>query len=192
MEKKLNETVVAVHLAHPKAKVEVWCQDEGRIGLKPIVRRVWVKRGSRPRAVNHHRYAWLYAYSFVHPASGRNWWLILPTVRTDVMSLALREFAAAQGVGLDKQVVLVLDGAGWHTSGTLVIPEGLHLVLLPSHTPELQPAERVWPLLHEPVVNRPFADLVALQEVLVARCTQLTTQQAVVKGLTNYHWWPQQ
>jgi hypothetical protein len=192
MEKKLSEAVAAVQANHPSATVEVWCQDEGRIGLKPIVRRVWVKRGSQPRAVNHHRYQWLYAYSFVHPVSGRNWWLILPTVRTDVMSLALREFAQAQGVGAGKQVVLVLDGAGWHTSGKLDVPEGLHLILLPSHTPELQPAERLWPLLHEPVVNRPFADLATLQNVLAARCAHLTTQQEAVKGLTNYHWWPQQ
>jgi transposase len=124
MEKKLSAAVAAVQAAQPTATVEVWRQDEGRIGLKPMVRRVWVKRGSRPRAVNHHRYEWLYAYSFVHPVSGRNWWLILPTVRTDVMSLALREFAQAHGVGAEKQVVLVLDGAGWHTSGKLDVPEG--------------------------------------------------------------------
>jgi len=192
MEKKLSDTVAAVQAAHPQATVEAWCQDEGRIGLKPIVRRVWVKRGSRPRARNCHRYAWLYAYCFVHPASGRTWWLILPTVCTEVMHLALREFAMAQGVGPDKQVVLVLDGAGWHTSGTLEVPEGLHLLVLPAHTPELQPAERVWPLLHEPVANRIFADLPALEEVLVDRCAALVNQHAAVKGLTNYHWWPQQ
>jgi hypothetical protein len=69
---------------------------------------------------------------------------------------------------------------------------GLHLFLLPAHTPELQPAERLWPLLHESVVNRPFDDLATLQTVLVARCAHLTTQQTTVKGLTNYHWWPQQ
>ncbi|WP_041334319.1 IS630 family transposase [Roseiflexus sp. RS-1] len=192
MEKKLSAAVAAVQAAQPTATVEVWRQDEGRIGLKPMVRRVWVKRGSRPRAVNHHRYEWWYAYSFVHPVSGRNWRLILPTVRTDVMSLALREFAQAHGVGAEKQVVLVLDGAGWHTSGKLDVPEGLHLFLLPAHTPELQPAERLWPLLHESVVNRPFDDLATLQTVLVARCAHLTTQQTTVKGLTNYHWWPQQ
>ncbi len=108
------------------------------------------------------------------------------------MSLALREFAVADGVGADKQVVLVLVGAGWHSSGKLEVPEGLNLFLLPSHRPELQPAERLWPLLHEPVVNRPFSDLATLQTLLVARCAHLTTQQAAVKALTNYHWWPQQ
>jgi hypothetical protein len=192
VEKKLSELLAAVEAAPPNATVEAWCQDEGRVGLKPIVRRVWVKRGSRPRALNEHRYDWLYSYSFVHPASGRNWWLILPTVRTDVMSLALREFAQAQGLGPDKQAVLVLDGAGWHTSKSLELPEGLHLLLLPAHTPELQPAERLWPLLHEPVANRAFADLAELESVLVRRCAQLTAQQATVKALTNYHWWPQQ
>lgn len=192
MEKKLTATVAEVQTAHPTARVEVWSQDEARIGLKPIVRRIWAKRGSRPRARNHPRYQWLYAYGFVHPTSGQTWWVILPTVRTSVMSLALRAFATAQGVGPDKQIILVLDGAGWHTSGKLEVPAGIHLVRLPADTPELQPAERLWPLLHEPVANRTFADLSALEAVLVTRCATLSAQQAIIKGRTHYHWWPQQ
>ena len=175
---------------HPQATVEVWSQDEARLGLKPILRRIWVRRKTRPLAVNNQRYAWLYAYGFVHPRSGRTWWLILPTVRTDVMSQALQECASAQQVGQEKQIVLALDGAGWHTSGNLRVPDGLHLVQLPAHTPELQPAERLWPLLHEVVANRPFADLAALSPVLEERCRTITTQMEVVQALTLYHWWP--
>lgn len=179
-----------VQADHPAALVETWSQDEGRLGLKPIVRRLWVRRKTRPHAINCHRYDWLYAYGFVHPASGRTWWLILPTVRTDVMSLALREFAAAQAVGAHKQIVLVVDGAGWHTSGQLMIPDGVHLVYLPAHTPELQPAERLWPLLHEVMANRPFADLDTLEKVVVERCDTITSLTDVVQALTQYHWWP--
>jgi transposase len=106
------------------------------------------------------------------------------------MSEALEEFAAAQQAGSGKHIVLVLDGAGWHTSGRLRVPDGLHLVQLPAHTPELQPAERLWPLLHEVVANQPFADLVALSDVLEERCRTIATQMKVVQGLTQYHWWP--
>ncbi len=40
----------------PEAKVELWSQDEHRIGLKPILRRVWARKGSRVRAVVRLRY----------------------------------------------------------------------------------------------------------------------------------------
>jgi hypothetical protein len=49
------------------------------------------------------------------------------------------------------------DQAGWHKSCDLVVPEGLHLLFLPSHSPELQPAERWWPLSNEPLANRVFS-----------------------------------
>ena len=58
--------------AYPQAVVEVWSQDEARLGLKPIVRRVWARRGRahRPLCAGDHRYQWMYVYGFVHPASG--------------------------------------------------------------------------------------------------------------------------
>lgn len=67
----------------------------------------------------------------------------------------------------------MLDQAGWHKSGDLVIPQGLHLLFLPSHSPELQPAERLWPLSNEPLANRVFNSLDELQEVQIARCRWL-------------------
>src|SRR3954470_15890006 len=41
---------------HPHKPVEVWATDEHRIGLKPIIRRVWAPKGQRPIALGHHRY----------------------------------------------------------------------------------------------------------------------------------------
>jgi hypothetical protein len=35
--------------AHPEAeRVEIWAQDEARLGLKPVMRRVWAPVGERP------------------------------------------------------------------------------------------------------------------------------------------------
>ena len=61
--------------AHPEAQVEVWATDEHRVGLKPIVRRLWARRGQRPLVRVQHRYQWLYLLAFVHPASGRSVYL---------------------------------------------------------------------------------------------------------------------
>lgn len=43
-------------------------------------------------ALHRTRYEWRYVYRFVHPAGGRSPFLLLPTVNTALMSLALREF----------------------------------------------------------------------------------------------------
>src|SRR5665811_1560847 len=85
---------------------------------------------------------------------------------------------------------LVADLAGGHTTARLVLPEGVHLVPLPPASPELQPAERLWPLVNEPVANRTFADLDALEEVLVPRCRTLRADPQTVSALTHYWWWP--
>lgn len=88
--------------------------------------------------------------------------------------------------------VLVVDQAGWHTSRKLALPAGLDLVFLPAYSPELAPAERLWPLVDEPVVNRPFPSLDALEAVLVPRCQELAKQRPRLKALTRYHWWPRE
>ncbi len=77
--------------------------------------------------------------------------------------------AQAVGVSKQKQIVLVLDRAGWHKSLALTIPEGLHLLFLPPYSPELQPGEHLWPLSNEPLVNRHFHDLDELEEVQAER-----------------------
>lgn len=190
MEKKLQQRVGQV--AATTGAVEVWYQDEARLGLKPILRRVWARRGCRPHVVSRTRYEWVYVYGFVHPISGRCYWLILPTVNTAVMSQALAEFARDVGAGPEQPIVLVLDNAGWHTSHDLVVPPGIELVFLPAYTPELQPAERLWPLIREGMANQSFADIEAVQARLVDRCLAVSATRDVVRAHTNFHWLPQQ
>lgn len=95
------------------------------------------------------------------------------------------------GIGEKKQVVLVVDQAGWHTSEQVEIPEGIHLEFLPSHSPELQPAERLWTLTNEPIANRSFESLDEVEEVLIQRCRQIIDQPDFVCGLTHFSWWPE-
>lgn len=168
----------------------MWAQDEHRIGLLPVARRVWAKRGHRPTAQVDRRYQWLYVYGFVCPATGQSWWGLAPSVSTEAMSAVLAAFARDEGIDATQRVALVLDGAGWHTSRALVVPVGIDLLRLPPMAPELQPAERLWPLVDEPVANRTFADLDELEAVLVARCQTLRADPALIKAHTLFHWWP--
>jgi hypothetical protein len=163
--------------------------DEHRLGLLPVTRRVWAKQGHRPTAWVRRRYQWLYVVGFVRPTTGQTWWALVPTVTAAAMSTVLAAFAADCGIDAQHRAVLVLDGAGWHTAKRLVVPEGIHLVFLPPASPELQPAERLWPLVDEPVANRTFADLNALEDVLISRCQGLAADRRTIKAHTRYHWW---
>src|SRR2546426_7824551 len=80
--------------------------------------------------------------------------------------------------------------AGWHTSSRLALPEGLHLLFLPAHSPELQPAERLWPLSNEPLANRVFNSLDELEQVQADRCRWLQAHPEIIRGRTAFHWWP--
>jgi transposase len=180
-----------VRKAHPEAEeVEVWAHDQSRLGLKPVMRRVWAPRGERPAVKVHHRYEWTYLYGFVGPTSGEVYWLILPRANTEVFSIALSRFAQEVGAGENKRIVLVLDQAGYHTGREAGVPEGVHLEFLPSNSPELQPAERLWPLSNEGVANRFFEGIEEMEEALVERCRALRGQEELIRDLTNYHWWP--
>lgn len=152
---------------------------------------MWSPRGQRPQARVQHRYQWCYLYAFVHPSSGRTWWLLLPTVSVAAFTLALQEFAQAVTAGDGKQILLVLDGAGWHSSPHVRVPGGLHLHFLPPYSPALQPAERLWPLTNEALANRHFHSLDELQEVQAQRCLRLQKTPEVIRAHTNFHWWPQ-
>jgi transposase len=174
----------------PGRKVEVWAFDEHRIGLKPILRRQWAPTGRRPIAVGRHRFEWLYLYGFVHPATGAVVWFVCSTVDTDLFGAVLAAFARAVGAGEDKLVVLVLDRAGWHVSGKLEVPDGVVLDFLPAYTPELQPAERLWPLANEAIANKHFATLQDLDAALGERCRTLAAMPETIRGVTDFDWWP--
>src|SRR3954469_745000 len=51
VQKKLEQAVAEARAQHPDTPIEVWATDEHRIGLKPILRRVWAPKGQRPIAL---------------------------------------------------------------------------------------------------------------------------------------------
>ncbi len=173
---------------HPHTPVEVWATDEHRIGLKPILRRVWAPKGPRPIALGHHRYKWLYVTAFVQPTSGETFWSLSNGVSKPFFAALLALFARAAGAGRERMIALLLDHAGWHTEPNLVVPKGLRLVYLPSSSAELQPAEHLWPVLDEPLANQYFATLVDLERAVADRC-RVREGDPLSRG-TNFHWWP--
>ena len=114
--------------------------------------------------------------------------LILPCANTDWMGLALEEFARWADPAGEKLLVVLVDNAGWHVAKRLAVPPTVVLWRLPPCTPELQPAEPLWPLVREVVANRGFDDLAAMEPVLVERCRWLIDHPEVVQGAVGFQW----
>ena len=163
--------------------------DEHRVGLKPILRRVWARKGERPVVEVRPRYEWLYVYAFVCPETGETEFWRAPSVSTEWVTQILAAFLR----GRDTAVLLVLDKAGWHVSAeTLAMEEAGALAFehLPPYSPELMPAERLWELTDEPLANRVFERLADLETALAERCVSLTDQPERIRSRTLFHWWP--
>lgn len=78
--------------------------------------------------------------------------------------------------------------ASFHTTRKLELPEGLHLLLLPPKLPELQPAERLWPLTNEAIANRCFEPLDDLETLTAHRCWVLMSFPDFIRGATGSYW----
>lgn len=185
----LPQKVKLLQESNPNAEVEVWFFDEHRVGLKPILAKVWAPVGERPSAIVHHRYEWLYVYGFVNPKTGGTYYYLIPRVNVQWLNLVFETFAKEVGAGEEKIVLIVEDNAGWHRSHKVCLPLGIEVEPLPAYSPELQPAERLWKLVDEPLVNTYFETLDDLEKVLVERCRFLQeNMQTEIRDLTNYHW----
>jgi hypothetical protein len=127
----------------PKNKpMELWFQDEARIGQKNGRTRIWARKGTRPRLPADQRYASAYLFGAICPARGTGAGLALPFADTEAMQLHLDEIG--RHVARGAHAVLLLDRAGWHTTDKLLVPDNLTLIFLPSRSPELNPVENIW------------------------------------------------
>ena len=165
VQKSLPDAVAAIQSRLPAGTpIELWWQDEARVGQKNKVTRRWAKRGTRPRAPHDQRTKWAYIFGAICPEEGKGAGLVMPYCDTPAMQAHLREISAAVAPGA--HAVLILDQAGWHLSARLVAPDNITLLPLPPRSPELNPVENVWQFMRENwLSNRVFKsyeDIVAL------------------------------
>src|SRR3954470_7561191 len=167
-QKSFAELVREALPEHARGKpVEVWFQDEARVGQQGTLTRVRARRGTRPRAPRDRRYAWAYLFGAVCPERAVGAALVLPYADAAAPGLHLAGIgrqvqAGAHGGG-------VLDGAGGHAAGDLAVPENLTLLPLPRYSPESNPVENVWEYLRQNKLgHRVWPDY----EAIVATCCE--------------------
>ncbi len=151
------------------------------------MRRVWSPQGERPLAEVDARSEWLWLDAAVQPQTGRVFWLVLPRLDSACGQAFLDEFAKEHAPD-GKRIVLVWDGAPAHRANSLPVPERSTLSGLPADTPELNPGERVWPLVKEGVANEAHETLNELEQQVCSGCQKISAEE--VSALTSYHWWP--
>ena len=125
--------------------IEIWFQDEARVGQKGSLEYIWAPVGSRPRVVRDNRHDSVYLFGALCPARATGAAIVMPWVNGEAMGEHLRVIAEAVAPGA--HAVLVCDGAGWHRCGGLAVPDNVTLLSLPPYCPELNPMENVWDYL---------------------------------------------
>ena len=133
--------------------IEVWFQDEARVGQKGSIEYVWAPIGSRPPMVRDNRHSSVHIFGAICPTRGIGAAVIMPAVNTEAMNHHLEEIATQVAVGA--HALLVCDGAGWHQPGDrLRVPDNITLMPLPPYAPELNPMENVWDYLRGNKLSR--------------------------------------
>jgi hypothetical protein len=132
---------IAREKALDRDKIEIWFQDEARIGQKNKITRRWAKRGTCPSTPRDQRTASTYIFGAVCPQQGKAA-LILSACNTEAMNLHLSENTETVAPGA--HAVLLADQAGWHLSTPLVVPPNITIIALLPKCPELKPVENVW------------------------------------------------
>jgi hypothetical protein len=170
---------------HPDAEVQLWCQDEARVGQKGRGTRVWYQRGLRPEGVIDHRYASAWLYAAVRPGTDHAFALVIPEVSAAAMQAFLDRFAATLPKGV--HAALLLDRAGWHIAQSITVPDSVSLIFLPPYAPKLNPVERLWLFLRERFFSlRLFANLGAIVESCCGAWNRLVAEPGRIASLTDY------
>ena len=131
----------------PATPIEVWFQDEMRVGQKNGLVYQWAKKGSRPRQPKDQRYENAYLFGAVCPGRNTGIAVIMPHADTEAMQKHVDEISLA--VAPSAHALIILDQAGWHTTRKLKVPTNLTLVSLPPACPELNAAENIWQYLRQ-------------------------------------------
>ena len=167
--------------------VEIWFQDEARVGQKNGIVRQWAKRGSRPRQPADQRYDNAYIFGAICPARGIGAALALPFADTFAMQLHLDEISRHVTAGA--HAVLLLDRAGWHTTGKLAMPKNITPIFLPSRSPELNPVENIWQYIRANwLSNRVFDTYDTIIDAACGAWKKLIAQPQAITSIGMRDW----
>ncbi len=159
-------------------------QDEAGFGRINKPKYCWCHKGVRPSVPCHHIREYRYVYGAVEPLTGESCFLILPYSNTICMNIFLAQLAKRYPNDI---IILVLDGASWHRSRALIVPDNIQLFYLPPATPEMNPIEQIWTWLRRHGFRNEIFH--TLEKVVLRLCDVICSLSvSTVKSITARDW----
>ena len=168
-------------------KVEIWSQDETRVGQQGSLTRIWAKKGTRPRKVKQRQFISTYLYGAACHQTGKSYGVVLPSTNTQSMNMFLK------GLSMDitegKHVALIVDNARWHNSSDLTVPSNITLIPLPPYSPELNAMEQVWQWIKKNFLyNRCYADYNDIVDKVCDAWNHVSQKPDLIKSIIHRQW----
>ena len=165
-------------------KVRLMFQDEAGFGRINKPKYCWCEKGIRPSVPCHHIREYRYVYGAVEPLTGESCFLIMPYCNTVCMNLFLQELSKQFP---DDILLLCCDGAAWHKSKAVEIPDNIVLFHIPPYTPEMNPIEQIW----KEIRKRGFRNEVfaTLEKVVLRLCDTISSLlPSTISSITCRAW----
>ena len=109
---------------YPNKKVRIMFEDEAGFGRINKAKYCWCNKKIRSQVPCHHIREYRYAYGAVEPITGENYFLVMPYCNTDNMNVFMEGLSREYEEDI---ILLVCDGAVWHKSKALEIPENIKM-----------------------------------------------------------------
>lgn len=159
-------------------------QDEAGFGRINKPKYCWCKKGFRPSVPCHHIREYRYVYGAVEPLTGDSCFLVMPYCNTLCMNIFLQQLSEQFP---NDMILLCCDGAAWHKSGMLELPENIVLFHIPPYTPEMNPIEQIW----KEIRKRGFHNelFLTLDKVVDRLCdTICALSNSLIASITGRYW----
>ena len=167
--------------------IEIWVQDESRVGQQGMLSRVWARKGTRPRIPRDRRFGYCYLFSAACPDRELAVGHISERANTPEMNRHLEDISEQVAPG--SHAVVVLDGAGWHKSRDLEIPTNISLLFLPPYSPELNPMENVFEFLKSSqLANRVFQTVEDVKLAVRKAWMKFAEDPERIHSITHREW----
>ena len=184
--KKLPKTLINIRNSLNKNKfdsVNIYCQDESRLGLITKQKRVLTIKGIKPVGKYKHSYKYFWLWGSFSPITGDAHYMISDGVSKNAFIAYLQDLSLYKPRELK---ILIIDNAAFHSTKDVQLPENIILLPIPPYCPELNPAEKMWQWFKSKVSMKIYNSLEELEE----KITELikNTSSHKIKSITSYEY----
>lgn len=149
--------------------------------------RIWAKKGTRPRIVQQQQFLSGYLFGAVCPSTKKASGIVMPKANTEAMQHHLQDISAC--VASNHHALIVVDGAAWHVTDKLQIPNNISLLPLPPYSPELNPVEQIWQQLRRShFSNRCFEGYDEIVDVCCQAWNSFVDMPDLIQSLCTRSW----